>query len=94
MLLSQELSTEGPIEMVGKRFTEVRRPGAGPVGLRAGLVSGAGPVKEVEATGEAGPVELEAGLLKASCLVDSPLHIYPGMHLPRFWGTHRTASTF
>lgn len=64
MLLSQELSTEGPTEMVGKRFTEVRRPEAGPVELRAGFVSGVGPVKEVEPTGEARPVELEARLIK------------------------------
>lgn len=60
MLLSQELSTDGPTEMVGKRFTEVRRPEAGPVGLMPGLVSKVGPGKEVEPTGEAGPVELEA----------------------------------
>lgn len=57
MLLSQELSTGGPTEMVGKRFTEVRRPEAGPVGL----VGKVGPAMEVEPTGEAGPVELEAG---------------------------------
>lgn len=42
--------------MVGKRFTEARRP----VGLKVGLVGGAEPVKEVEPTGEAEPVELEA----------------------------------
>lgn len=42
--------------MVGKRVTEVRRPG-----LKAGLVGGAEPVEGVEPTGEAEPVELEAG---------------------------------
>ena len=43
--------------MVGKRFTEVRRP----VGLKVGLVVWAEPLKDVEPTGEAEPVELEAG---------------------------------
>lgn len=68
--------------MVGKRFTEARRP----VGLKVGLVGGAEPVKEVEPTGEAEPVELEAepvnrGLTR---LGDSPLHTDPGMYSPRF----------
>lgn len=47
--------------MVGKRFTEERRPEAGPVGLKAGLVGRVEPGKEVEPTGDAEPVELEAG---------------------------------
>lgn len=61
MLLSQELSDEGATEMVGKRLTEVWEleagpvAGAGPTGLEAGSVE-----EEVETTGEAGPVELEA----------------------------------
>lgn len=84
--------------MVGKRFTEVRRPEAGLVGLKAtGLVGRVEPAKEVEPTGEAEPVELEAGPVngwRLACLADSPLHTDPGMYLPRFGGTHRTASTF
>lgn len=52
-------------------------------------------MKEAEPTGEAEPVGLEAGP------VNRQLHAWqiypfidPGMYLPRFWGTHRTASTF
>lgn len=77
MLLSQELSAEGVAEMVGKRFIEVQRPGAGPirlevgpvgraglVGLEVGLAREAGPMEEVETIGEAGPVGLEAGSVR------------------------------
>lgn len=61
MLLSLEVSAEGATEMVGKRFTEARRLEGGPTGLEVGPVSGAGLVKEVGPTGEAGPVGLKAG---------------------------------
>ena len=57
MLLSQELSAWGTTERVGKRFTEVQRPEAGPTGL------GAGP------TGRVGPVGLEAGLVGVAGLL-------------------------
>ena len=45
MLLSLELSADGPTEMAGKRFTEVRRPEAGPMRLEFKLVDRAGPVE-------------------------------------------------
>lgn len=51
--------------MVGKRFIEVQKPGAGLIGLEVGPVGRAGPLGlEVGLAGEAGPVGLEAGSVR------------------------------
>ena len=67
--------------MVGKRFSEVRRrPEAGPVELKAGFVGGAEPVEGVEPTGEAEPVELEAGPVNSGATPGR----FPTSHRPRY----------